>query len=126
MAALFGGKLMANDQRKMLLVAKYLIVDDVSLCPTEVLHQISDTLASANEPHDRGAVSEPFKGTSVIMLGDLRPMGSNTVLECDEKDMEAEDRDWLGMADELAAFAKLNFEWIPWSLMLSYHITSHV
>jgi len=65
---------MANDQCKMLLVAKYLIMDNVSLCPTEVLRKISDTLASANEPQDRGAVSEPFKGISVTVLSDLHPI----------------------------------------------------
>ncbi|KAE9392219.1 hypothetical protein BT96DRAFT_1000550 [Gymnopus androsaceus JB14] len=57
---------------------------------------------------------QPFNGVSVIVLGDLGPTTSNTGVGCAEENIEGgdrylEDRDWLAMADDLAAFARLNF-----------------
>ncbi|KAE9394870.1 hypothetical protein BT96DRAFT_1022258 [Gymnopus androsaceus JB14] len=84
------------------------IMDDVSLCPIDLLRYISDAFAPAHVPRDGAADyydRQRFKGISDIVLGDLGPKASNTVLQFAEENVVGEDRELLAMADKPVALA---------------------
>ncbi|KAE9390449.1 hypothetical protein BT96DRAFT_1002266 [Gymnopus androsaceus JB14] len=106
---------LSNEQRNTLRVAKYLIVNDVCLCSADVLRRILDAFASAHGLEVGDVEGQAFNGVNVIVLGDLVPDASSTGVGYAEENIEGgdrglEDRDWLAMANDLAAFARLNFK----------------